>query len=552
MESQQFNDMALDGTRTSGQEVRQQNVTAALAIANVVKSSLGPVGLDKMLVDQVGEVLITNDGATILKRLDIEHPAGKVLVELADVQDKEVGDGTTTVVIVASELLKRGNELIKKGLHPTTVISGFRIALKEAVRYLKQHLTIPNDTLQDENLVNAAKTSMSSKIIGTESDLFASICVQAMKNVKTLSSVTNDYIYPVAAVNIVKAHGNSIRDSSLVDGYAIAGTRASQQMPRSVQDAKLALLDFNLTRQKLKLGIQVNLKNPEEVARVAKREEDLLKEQIALILKSGANVVLTSKGIDDFAMKYFVENGCIAMRRVASEDLRRIAKATGATVAVTLADMQGGEQFDPEWLGSAREVSEERVGDGEMVFIKGCSKTAAQTVILRGANEYMLDEVQRSLHDALNVVKRVLESNTLVCGGGAVEVGLSVHVEDFALKTLTSREQLAVLEFAQALLIIPKTLAVNAAKDATDLIAKLRAIHHRSNSQGEDPELKYYGLDLVNGVTTNNLERGVLEPALSKVKAMRFATEAAVSILRIDDQIKMNPTDKPQTRRDEE
>lgn len=544
MQSQQFNDMSLDGVRISGQEVRNQNVTAALAIANVIKSSLGPVGLDKMLVDQVGEVIITNDGATILKRLDVEHPAGKILVELAEMQDREVGDGTTSVVILATELLKRGNELIKKGLHPTTVISGYRLALKESIRYLKQNLTITN--VDSSCLLNAARTSMSSKIIGPDSEYFAKMCVDAMTNVKTANG-----IYPVSAVNVIKAHGASIRDSQLVNGYAVVGSRCSQQMPSTIFNAKIALLDFNLTRQKLKLGISITIKDPEQLAKMQQRESDIMRERIENIIKCGANVILTSKGIDDGAMKYFVQANCIAMRRVSPEDLRRIAKATGAIVAVSLANEDdGGESFDPKWLGTAEQVSEERIGDGEVVFIKGCSKLAAQTIVLRGANEYMLNEVERSLHDSLCVVKRVLESSTLVAGGGAVEVGLSIRLEQFALsdKLTNPREQMPVVEFANALLVIPKTLTVNAAKDATELVAKLRALHTKSQLEQcteEEDALKFSGLDLINGVVRDNFQAGVLEPALSKVKAMRFATEAAVTILRIDDSIKMNPSNKP-------
>ena len=396
---------------------------------------------------------------------------------------------------------------------------------------------------------------MSSKIIGADSDHFASICVKAMKSVRTKalsSAAAAEYIYPVGAVNIIKAHGRSMRDSVLVDGYAITGSRASQQMPTSVENARIALLDFNLQRQKLKLGIQVQIKDTEQIEKITQRELDIMKERIGSILEAGANVILTTKAIDDSAMKYFVEHNCIAMRRISAEDLRRIAKATGATVASTMADMEGNEKFDPKWLGTAQQVVEERIGDGEVVFIKGCSQTAAQTVILRGANEYMLDEVERSLHDALSVVKRVLESNTLVAGGGACEVGLSVHLENYALKEITTREQLPILEFSQALLVIPKTLAVNAAKDATELVAKLRAHHARAQNHVKEEEgLKYSGLDLINGTVRNNFEAGVLEPALGKVKAMRFATEAAVTILRIDDMVKMNPSDKPGKNRED-
>ena len=549
MQQGQFNAVSIDGTRVTGQDVRNQNVTAALAIANVIKSSLGPVGLDKLLVDNVGDVLVTNDGATILKRLRVEHPAGKVLVDVAELQDREVGDGTTSVVILASELLRRGNELVKRGLHPTTVISGFRLALKEAVRFTKANLTISGEAVTDAHVLSAAKTSMSSKIIGVDSDHFADIAVRAMRNVATSKAggAPGEVIHPVSAVSIIKAHGRSLRESVLVDGYALASSRASQQMPPLVENARIALIDFNLQRVRLKLGIQVTLRDPNELEALQKREEDIAKERIMKIIDAGANVVITSRGIDDACLKYFVERNVLAVRRISAEDMRRLAKATGATVVTTMAEMEGDEgdeKFDAAWLGSAKAVAEERVGDGEMVFVKGCAQTAAQTVVLRGANIHMLDEIDRSLHDALSVVKRVLESNTLVAGGGAVEVALSNHLEDFALK-LTTKEQLPVSEFAKALLVIPKTLAVNAAKDATELVARLRAVHAKATASGNGGNEKYFGLDLVRGEIRDSLAAGVLEPAISKVKSLRFATEAAVTILRIDDLIQMNPSDKP-------
>ncbi len=535
--------LALDGTRETGQDVRSANMNAAVAIANVVKSSLGPVGLDKMLVDAVGEVTITNDGATILKLLEVEHPAGKVLCELAELQDKEVGDGTTSVVIVASELIKRGNELVKDKIHPTSVISGYRLALKEAVRYVKKNLLIPMETLERSHLIAAAKTSMSSKLIGPENELFANIAVDAMQNVRT-ERPDGSVRYPLKAVNIIKAHGKSSQESQLINGYAINCTRAAQGMPTHLKNAKIALLDFPLSRHKLKLGVQVLVKDPKELEALQQREVDITKEKIKSILNAGANVVMTTKGIDDICLKYFVEAGAIAVRRVPKDDLRRIAKATGGELVLTLADADGSETFEPEWLGSAESVSEDRVGDGELIYVKGCAKTAAQTIVLRGANEYFLDEVERSLVDVLSIIKRALETKTLVAGGGAVESALSVHLEDFAA-TLESREQLAVSEFAQALLIIPRTLAVNAAKDATELVARLCA-HHARGQEAGDNSTTYYGLDLVKGEIIDALERGILEPAISKIKSLRYATEAALSILRVDDLIKLNPAENPQ------
>uniref|UniRef100_A0A7S2W807 T-complex protein 1 subunit alpha n=1 Tax=Mucochytrium quahogii TaxID=96639 RepID=A0A7S2W807_9STRA len=535
--------LAIDGTRETGQDVRTQNMMAAMSIANIVKSSLGPVGLDKMLVDQVGDVTITNDGATILRLLEVDHPAGKVLCELAALQDQEVGDGTTSVVILAAELLRRGNELVKQKIHPTSIISGYRLALKEAVRYIKKNLTIPLKKMERSNLIMAARTSMNSKLIGPESEFYANMAVDAMINVKT-ERPDGTIVYPLKAVNIIKAHGRSSKESVRVDGYAINCTRAAQGMPTVVKDAKIALLDFNLSRHKLKLGVQVLVKDPRELEALQQREVDITKEKIQSILRSGANVIMTTKGIDDLCLKYFVEAGAIAVRRCGKDDLRRIAKATGGQLVLTMADSDGGEAFDPEWLGSAKEVCEERVGDGELMYVKGCVKTSAQTIVLRGANEFFLDEVERSLVDVLSTIKRTLETNTLVAGGGAVESALSVHLEDFA-STLGSREQLSIVEFAQALLVIPRTLATNAAQDATELVAILRAQHAQGQLENIE-EKKYMGLDLVEGIVRNNYTYGVVEPAISKVKSLRFACEAAVTILRIDDMIKLNPSEKPQ------
>ncbi|KAE8906470.1 T-complex protein 1 subunit alpha [Phytophthora fragariae] len=541
-------DLVVDGTRTSGKDVRELNVTAAVAIANIVKSSLGPVGLDKMLVDDIGDVTITNDGATILKQLEVEQPAGKVLVELAGLQDQEVGDGTTSVVIIAAELLKRANELVKNKIHPTSVIAGYRLAMREAVKYIKENLSVPVDSLGRESLVNAAKTSMSSKILGPESDFFANLVVDAVSSVKVEQEGVKGKVkarYPVSSINVLKAHGKSALETQLVDGFALNCTKASQQMPTYIKNAKIALLDFDLQRHRMQMGVQVVVNDPNELELIRQREIDITKEKIQKMIDAGANVILTTKGIDDLCLKYFVENGCMGVRRCKKEDLQRIAKATGGQVVLTLADMEGEETFDPLTLGEAQEVSEERVGDGELIYIKGCKTRQATTVVLRGANENMLDEMDRSMHDSFMVVKRMLESNQLVAGGGAVEAALSIYLENFAT-TLGSREQLAIAEFADALLVIPKTLAVNAAKDASELVARLRAHHNTSQSDATKSDLRFSGLDLLEGTVRNSLEAGVVEPAISKIKSLRFATEAAITILRIDDLIKLNPKEEPQ------
>ena len=313
-------------------------------------------------------------------------------------------------------------------------------------------------------------------------------------------------------------------------------------MPKKVENCKIACVDFNLNKFRMQMGVQVLVQDPDNLDKIRQREMDICKERCQKIIDGGANVILCAKGIDDFALKYFVEAGVMAVRRVKKGDLRNIAKNTGAKVIVSLADMEGEETFDPADLGQCDMVEERRVGDWEYIFFEGMKETKAATIVVRGANEFFLDEIERSIHDSLCVVKRVLESNSLVAGGGAVEVALSIYLDDFA-RTLGTREQLAIAEFSEALQIIPKTLAMNAAKDATDLIAKLRVFHNAAlKADDKDTEKKaliYSGLDLMNGKVRNNLKAGVLEPSMSKVKSLKFATEAAITILRIDDMIKL-------------
>jgi len=529
--------MIFNGERTSGMDIRKENVQAAVSVANIVRTSLGPVGLDKMMVDDTGEVTITNDGATILKLLDVEHPAAKVLVELADLQDQEIGDGTTSVVIVAAELLKVAAQLVREKIHPTSIISGFRIAQKEAVKYMQDNLTISTDDLGKDAIINVAKTSMSSKIIGPDMNFFAEMVVDAMMAVKRVNSKGVSK-YSVRSVNILKAHGGSAKESRFINGYALNMTVSSQLMLKQIHGAKVACLDFNLMKSRMKMGVQVLVSDPEKLQAIRQRESDITKERIQKILATGANVILTTQGIDDMCLKYFVEAGAIAVRRVPKEDMKVIARATGATLCMTLANMEGEETFDPSFLGECKKVVTERICDDEvLVFTEPAAKSSA-SIILRGANDFMLDEMERSLHDSLCVVKRVLESKTVVPGGGACEAALSIFLENFATQ-LGSREQLAIAEFARALLVIPKTLSVNAALDATDLVAKLRAFHNASQAKPDKKELRWIGLDLAAGTVRDNLAAGVLEPGNSKVKSIKFATEAAITILRIDDMIKM-------------
>ncbi|KAM5476934.1 chaperonin-containing T-complex alpha subunit Cct1 [Microsporum audouinii] len=541
----------LGGTKLSGSDIRDQNVLATQAIANVVKSSFGPSGLDKMMVDDIGDVTVTNDGATILSLLDVEHPAGKILVDLAQQQDKEVGDGTTSVVLIAAELLRRGNELMKNRIHPTTIITGYRLALREAVKYMNENISIKVDNLEKDSMLNIAKTSMSSKIIGSDMDFFAKMVVDAMLSVKT-TTPKGEVKYPVKAVNLLKAHGKSATESILVNGYALNCTIASQAMPTRITDAKIACLDMNLQKERMKLGVHITVDDPTQLEKIRERESGIVIDRIEMILKAGANVIFTTKGIDDMCLKMFVEKGAMAVRRCKKEDLRRIAKATGASLLSTLSDLNGDEKFETSSLGYADEVVQERISDDECILVKGTRAFSSASIILRGSNDFQLDEMERSVHDSLCAVKRTLESGSIVPGGGAVETALHIYLEEFA-STVSSREQLAIGEFAQSLLIIPKTLAVNAAKDASELVAQLRSRHaHALRVQegvaneadkaiAKQKNYRNYGLELLKGRVTDSVKAGVLEPSMSKVKQLKSAVEACIAIMRIDTMIKLDP-----------
>mmetsp|Transcript_16911 Transcript_16911/g.23427 ORF Transcript_16911/g.23427 Transcript_16911/m.23427 type:complete len:562 (+) Transcript_16911:61-1746(+) len=543
--------LGINGVRTTGEDVREENVTAALAVANLVRSSLGPVGLDKMLVDEVGEVTVTNDGATLLRKMEVEHPAGCMLVELAKQQDEEVGDGTTSVVLLAAELLRNAQSLIRHHIHPTSIITGYKIAMRESIRIITEKLCTPIKAENKELLLSIAHTSLASKILGhADPNVFAHIVVDAVTSVRTVDEDTGDLKFPRKAIGILKQHGKSLTESTLIRGYALSGSRVSQGMPTRVSTARLALLDFDLRAVKLRLGISATIHDPSKAEDMRRRELDITRERVRKILASGANVILTSCGMEDAIQKILVDAGAMGLRRVPKEDLRRIARVTGAKICTTMCDLEGGETFSSSDLGTAASVSEIRFGEDECVVIEGTTGCAAASILLRGSSSLTLDEGERALNDALCVVSKALETGSVVAGGGAVEGYLHGYLEAFA-QSLNSREQIAIASFAEALLIIPKQLALNAALDAPDLVAKLRTQHAIAFEPVQTPSSKsmHSGLDLQGNCLRNNMQAGVVEPRASKIKALQLATEAAVTILRIDDCVRLNPPPEPEDPR---
>jgi len=507
-----------EGTqRTRGREAQAANIMVAKAIAEAMRTSLGPRGMDKMLVDSFGDIVITNDGATILKEMDVEHPVAKMLVEVAKAQDEEVGDGTTTAVVVAGELLSKAEELIDKEIHPSLIIEGYKKAAAEALRILDE-IGAPVNPQDKEYLVRIAKTSLASKLVGEFAEHLARIAVEAVLKVARLEN--GKWKVDLDDVKIEKKEGMSVMDTMLIEGIVLDKEVVHPDMPKLVRNAKIALLDAPLEIEKTEFDAKLHIETPDQMRAFMEQEERMLKEMVDKIAATGANVVFCQKGIDDLAQHFLARKGILAVRRIKKSDMEKLAKATGGRVISRIDDLT------PEDLGRAQLVEERRVGEDKMVFVEGCENPRAVTILVRGGTQRIVDEAERSIKDAINVVKDILMEPKIVAGGGAIETELALRLRDYA-RTLPGKEQLAVEKFAEALEIVPTQLAENAGLDPVESIVTLRSKH----KEGE----KWYGVDVLNNRLHDMMSLNVIDPVAVKKQVIKSAVEAASLVLKIDD-----------------
>jgi len=507
-----------EGTqRSRGRDAQSSNIMVAKIIAESMRTSLGPRGMDKMLVDSFGDVVITNDGATILKEMDVEHPVAKMLVEVAKAQDSEVGDGTTTAVVLAGELLAKAEELIEKEVHPTVIIDGYRKAAVKALEILDEisHPVSPNDR---DMLIKVAKTSIASKLVSEEADYLSNLAVDAV--LKIAEKVDGKWEVDLDNILLVKKSGQSLRDTKLIEGIVLDKEVVHPDMPKIVRNAKIAILDAPLEIEKTEFDAKLHIETPEQMKAFMKQEEDMLREMVNKVISVGANVVICQKGIDDLAQYFLAKAGILAVRRVKKSDMDKLAKATNGRVISRIDDLT------PEDLGRAALVEERRVGEDKMVFIEGCENPKSITILIRGGTQRIVDEAERSLKDAINVVKDVIVEGKVVAGGGAPEIEVAMRLRDYA-NTLAGKEQLAVNKFAEALEIVPSQLAENAGMDPIETIVNLTSEHKKGN--------KWAGVDVFNAKIADMFKRDVIEPLLVKKQTIKSAVEAASMILKIDD-----------------
>lgn len=502
--------------RTAGRDAQRSNIMAAKAVAAAVRTTLGPKGMDKMLVDTMGDVVITNDGVTILKEMDIEHPAAKMMVEIAKTQDQEVGDGTTTAVVLAGELLKQSEALLEQEIHPTVIAAGYRAAADKALEILKG-LAISVSAKDEDLLKKIAVTAMTGKGSQSARDELAVMAVQAVRAV-----VDEDGTVDTDNITVEKKVGGGITDSVLVSGVVIDKDRLHPSMPKSVTGAKIALLNAAVEIEKTEVDAKIQITSPNQLQAFLDQEENMLKGMVDRIAATGANVLFVQKGIDDLAQHFLAKAGIYTVRRVKKSDMEKLARATGGRVVTSI------HEISKDDLGKAGLVEERKVSDEKMTFVEECDNPKSVSIILRGGTEHVVDELDRAMEDALRVVGVAVQDRNLVAGGGAPEVELALRLRAYA-STVGGREQLAIESFADAMEVIPKTLAENAGLDQIDTLVALRSAHEKG--------MKTAGLDMDTGKPVDMLKLGVVEPLRVKTQAISSATEAAVMILRIDDVI---------------
>ena len=508
-----------EGTsRSRGKEAQRNNIMAALVVAETIKTTLGPRGMDKMLIDSMGDITITNDGAAILDEIDVEHPAAKMMVEIAKNQDKMVGDGTTTVVVLSGELLRKAEELLDQNIHPTVIISGYRKATQKAMEILEK-VAVLVDLDDRETLKKVAMTSMRSKAVGPARDFLAEIAINAVKQIaeKRGESMLAD----IDNIQLVKKEGKSILDTMLVRGIILDKEVVHAGMPKRVENAKIALLNAALEIEKTEISAEIRIRDPAQMKAFLDQETTMLREMVEKIAVKGVNVLVCQKGIDDMAQHFLAKHGILSVRRAKESDMEKLSRATGGKVVTNIDDLKSGD------LGHAELVEERKIGDDKMVFVEGCKDPKSVSLLIRAGLERMVDEAERALKDALSVVADVIEKNKIVAGGGAIEAEIAKELHKYASK-VGGREQMAISTFADAMEVIPKALSDNAGLESIDVLVNLRAAH-------EKPKGQCMGVDVFSGKIVDMYKEGVLEPLSVKEHAVKSAAEAASMILRIDD-----------------
>ena len=509
-----------EGTqRYVGKDAQRLNILAARIIAETVRTTLGPKGMDKMLVDSLGDVVITNDGATILDKIDLQHPAAKMMVEVAKTQDKEAGDGTTTAVVIAGELLRKAEELLDQNIHPSVIVKGYTLAAEKAQEILDK-MAVKVDPEDEETLLKIAMTSITGKNAESHKELLAKLAVKAVKQVA--EKTEEGYKVDIDNIKIEKKPGESVEESELIRGVVIDKEVVHPRMPKRIENAKIALINEALEVKKTETDSKINITSPDQLQAFLEQEERMLREMVDKIKEVGASVVFVQKGIDDLAQHYLAKYGIMAVRRVKKSDMEKLAKATGAKIVTNVKDLT------PEDLGEAELVEQRKVAGENMIFVEGCRNPKAVTILIRGGTEHVVDEVERALEDAVKVTKDVMEDGAILPAGGAPEIELAIKLDEYA-KAVGGKEALAVEAFAEALRIIPRTLAENAGLDPIDTMVRVVAAHKEKGPS--------VGVDVFEGEPADMLERGVIAPVRVVKQAIKSASEAAIMILRIDDVI---------------